>query len=538
MSARLMCAVPWLILVACLGASTPAWAAECSGPPLLEARLRAHPDTDAYAALGIWFGMNHKTDCAIRVFQSGLKLAPDSGRLNYLLGLGLYTAGRKQEAVAPLQQCTRLQPGEVRTHLLLGAALAGIGRDQEALAEWQTVLKIDPTSKEALDGMATILISIGDDETVIRRLRSIPRDENLTLDLAIAYAKSDMTDDAVLVLTEGLKIYPNSEELTEALESVYAQHGRYQDAATLAESFARRNPSDIRAQRYYLWMLVVKGNNDETASVSRELLARFPHDPEILTLSGILERDMGDYPAARKDLEEAVILRPNDASSRYNLGVVLAQLQDAAGAREQFEKAIDLGATAPEVHFELAKVLRTLGQAEEAQQQLKLYQQREEEDSDNARAELIASLAAQAVKAGDNRKAADLYREACAAQPNDARLAYRQALVLEDLGDIAAERTALESAIKADPGFVQAQYKLGYLDLKAGDNAAAERQFRLTVGAYPASAQAWVSLATALGAESRFQEAQDAVASALKLEPDNAAALELSKKLAAAHDRH
>jgi thioredoxin-like negative regulator of GroEL len=41
----------------------------------------------------------------------------------------------------------------------------------------------------------------------------------------------------------------------------------------------------------------------------------------------------------------------------------------------QFEKAIELGAQEPEIRFELAKVLRTLGETEQAQEQLKLYQQ-------------------------------------------------------------------------------------------------------------------------------------------------------------------
>jgi cytochrome c-type biogenesis protein CcmH/NrfG len=76
------------------------------------------------------------------------------------------------------------------------------------------------------------------------------------------------------------------------------------------------------------------------------------------------------------------------------------------------------------------------------------------------------------------------------------------------------------------------------MDFQAGDNAGAERQFRLTVEAVPGNAKAWVSLAATLGAQSRFQEAKDAVANALKIEPDNAAALALGKKLAAAEDQH
>jgi Flp pilus assembly protein TadD len=103
------------------------------------------------------------------------------------------------------------------------------------------------------------------------------------------------------------------------------------------------------------------------------------------------------------------------------------------------------------------------------------------------------------------------------------------------LGDESSERTELEQAIKADAGYVLAQYQLGYLNFKAGDNAGAERQFRLTVEAAPNNAQAWVSLAAVLGTESRTAEAREAVANALKIDEKNAAALELSRKLAAAH---
>jgi Flp pilus assembly protein TadD len=40
-----------------------------------------HPDADAYAALGIWFGEKRKSECAVQAFQAGLKLEPNSPRL-------------------------------------------------------------------------------------------------------------------------------------------------------------------------------------------------------------------------------------------------------------------------------------------------------------------------------------------------------------------------------------------------------------------------------------------------------------------------
>jgi tetratricopeptide (TPR) repeat protein len=514
------------------------WAEACIGPPALEARIHAHPDAEAYSTLGTWFGQNHRLDCAAQVFQSGLKLEPGSALLNYLLGLNLYESGRIQESILPLQQSIQLHPEEVHGHLLLAAALTSLGRDKEALPEWEAALKIDPTSKVALDGLASALIATGDYGTAISQLRSSPRDENLTLDLAIAYGDLGMFDNAAHVLAEGLKTYPNSDDLTRALVTLDFQEGRIEEGLALAEKLALFKAHDIEAQRIYLRTLVTTGNNDVAAPLSRKLLALAPHDPEILTLSGFLERVAGDYRMARKHLDEAVTLSPENTSARFNLGVVLLELQDAAGAKEQLEKAVELGATDPQVHFQLAKALRLLGKTEEAQQQLELYQQRQKEDSDKMQAAVASSLAAQAVKVGDYRKAADLYREACAAQPDSAELAYRLALVLGTLGDFVGERAALEKAIKADPSFVQAQYKLGYLESQAGDDAAAEQQFRIAVKALPGNAQAWVSLAATLGSESRFQEALDAVDNALKLDPNNAAAQDLRMKLVAAQVQH
>jgi Flp pilus assembly protein TadD len=119
-------------------------------------------------------------------------------------------------------------------------------------------------------------------------------------------------------------------------------------------------------------------------------------------------------------------------------------------------------------------------------------------------------------------------------QPQDANLAYRLSVALGELGDTAGQRAALQQAIKADGGFILAHYDLGYMDFRAGDNAAAEEHFRVVVKAAPDNVQAWLSLAATLATQSRIREAQDAVASALKLDPNNAAALDLNKKLAAA----
>ena len=526
-----------LIVAAFFGLAASALAT-CTGPALLEGQVHAHPGVESFTTLGRWFGEHRQYECAAEAFRSALKFEPASPNLLYLIGLSLYTAGDAREAVDALQQSIQISPDEVKAHLILAAALTQLQRNAEAEAHWRAALQLDPRSKVALDGLSKSLLADGDFPSTIALLQAIPLDENLALDLALAYANSGMLDQAAATLTKALQTNPSSQPLTNALTTIYVKQTRYQEAARIAEKAAKLHPRDADAQRLYLRVLVLNSEFDLARPLGRKLLAASPHDFDFLYLNGILERNDREYTTARDHLQEAIALNPNHYNSRYNLALVLDQLKDLAGAKEQLEKALALGATEPEVRFELSKVLRGLGETQAAQDQLKLYQQDLKQNADRVLAAGKAAQAAQADTSGDPQKAVSLYREALDATPRNALLAYKLALVLDRTGDIAAETVALKQAIQIDPDLPLAQNQLGYLDSHSGDLPSAEEHFRLAVRAAPGYVQAWLSLAATLGMESRFAEAQEALASALRLDPNNADALQLRKALSDAQAQH
>jgi len=469
--------------------------------------------------------------CAAQQYrvQATLQPAPDA----YMaLGRCFLKVNRPQDALDPLQRAIQLGPAVESAHRMLADALSRLDRNQEAEAEWQAALKIEPASKQDLDGLARSLLAQGEPETVITLLANVNRDEGLSIDLSQAYHKMGQFDDEEHVLREALKADSESDRLTAALVSHWIDTSHYEAATELSEKIARQKPNDLEAQRILFRTLVITGENDRAAALGKRLLEAEPRDEDLLNLNGLLEYKAGDLDAARKHLEDAVALKPDDYNPRVNLGLVIAQDEDPAGAERQLEIAIQLGADSPQVYFALSKALRALGKTAEAQQELTIFQQKQKAEADHATAVLKATEAAESLKAGDKQKAADLYREACAAEPGDAGLAYRLAMVLDDLGDAAGERAALDAAIKANPRFALAQYQLGYMDFRAGDTAAAEQHFRATVDAVPDNAQAWLSLAATLATEQRIPEAREAVANALKADPSNAGAQDLSRKLA------
>jgi Flp pilus assembly protein TadD len=461
--------------------------------------------------------------------------------IQILIGLSLSACAAQACVASQGAECTGPAALEAQVKAHAGAdAYAALGnwfsqnhQSKCAVQAFQSALAVDTHSATALDGMARALIAEGDVQGAIRLLSGVQRDEVTTVDLAVAYRKAQMFDEAAQVLRDGMKTYPGSVSVIGALVSLEAHQSHYAVAQSLAEDLAKQKPNDLEAQRIYFRTLVVTGDNDAAAPVGRRLLELAPKDADLLNLNGFLERKAGDFGEARKHLEDAVEINPNDINSRVNLGLVLAQLHDAAGAKVQLEKAVEMGATEAQVRIELAKVLRTLGENDEAQKQLKLYQQKLKDDDDQEQAVLKATGAAQAAKDGDNRKAAELYREACALEPHDAGLAYRLSVVLGNLGDAKGQRAALEEATKADPKFVLAQYDLGFMDFQSGDNAGAEAHFRVVVEVASDNARAWLSLAATLATEGKMAQAQEAVAKALKIDPNNAGALDLSRKLGA-----
>jgi tetratricopeptide (TPR) repeat protein len=510
----------------------------CTGPPALEAKLRAQPDADTYVEIGDWFGDRKQYPCALEAFQNALKLEPGNAKIYYLVGLTTYASGDAEGALKPLGQSIYLMPEVLKPHLLLASALDQLQRHQEAINEWEAALRIDHLSTEALDGISKSLMAVGDYNSAIEALGDAPHNETLTLDLALAYGKANMLDKSSEVLTKFLQQHPSSLPATAAMVTVLVRQVHYQEAVHLAEKSARLHPANLEAQRLYLRVLVLNGDSVLAKPLARRLLAAHPRDFDFLYLNGILENQGGQYAVGRAHLEKAVALDPNHYNARYNLGVSLLALKDFPEAREQLAKALELGGTEPEIRFKYATALRELGETELAKQQLELYQKQLQT---NQRHALAASKTAQGDKelaTGDPQKAVADYREALDANPDDAQIAYKLALALDRTGDTAAESTVLEQAVKLDPGFALALDQLGYLASRSGDTASAEQHFREAVRAAPGYTQAWISLAATLGMESRFSDAQEAVATALKLEPANSEALQLRKDLNAAQGQH
>ncbi len=515
--------------------------ADCTGPASIQAELRTNPKAAAFVRLGKWFEVRHKYECAAEAYRSAVQLNPRSAQTFELLGTAMLALGNLSAAASAWQQSVKIDPGSIAPHLKLAKALEELGRGDEAKSEWETALKVDPKSVEALDGMSRHLIADGDYGAAIRLL--LPAAENsaakesLILDLAQAYGKSGMLDDAEALVRKSLAVRPSSLPLTSALITVLMNKRKLQEAKDVSGRFAESHPQDLEAQRLYLRVLVTAQDWDRETQLARKLLTAHPQDPYVLYATGVSELRAGDYSGAKLHLEQSVALDPNFAGAHFRLGLALVKLGDAPGAKREFEEVLKLGNAQPEAHFELAKVLNALGKNEEAQRELTIYREAVDLDAARSLAQARSDEAQREMSAGNAQKAAALYREALQATPEDALLHYKLSLALDSMGDTAGEHVALEKAVQIDPDMAIAQNQLGYLDSREEDYAAAEQHFQRAVRAAPDFTDAWINLAATLGMESKFAEAEQAIASALKLDPKNDQARQLKQDLTTAQER-
>lgn len=531
----------------------------CQGPADIEKAIAVHPTAAAYDALGAHFADEQKIGCAISAFESAVKLDPGSWQGRYNLGIALFTYGKTQRATVELGEASKLNPGSPQVLLPLGFALSKIGKNDDAIRAFQGILEKDPQSVKALDGLTKAYIEEKRYTAAIAALKNAPADEVLQLNLAIAYSKSGDVNSALSTMQSIVKEHPDYAQAHFNLGIVYTQQDRFGEAAQEFDQALRIEPSDDVTRVSYLKALVVLAQFDKAQPIASAYLQRKPRDFDALYLNGVVNRGLGNYADAEKELRAAVRLKPADFEATYNLGFVLAHVGKAAEAKPVLEEALKVQPESSKARFQLANVLRTLGEGDESKKQLALFEKEKAAEGQELAANVTANQANQDLETGDAQTAVAKYQDAIAKDPKNARTYYNLALALERTGDESGERDALvkaeqldanlapvhnqlgmlalkanqaaqaekefQTAITLDPEYAEAQSNLGVLYGQTGRASDAEQLFRKATENNPKYGQAFANLGIILASEGRFADAAQALDSATRLEPNNPGSL-------------
>ena len=243
------------------------------------------------------------------------------------------------------------------------------------------------------------------------------------------------------------------------------------------------------------------GRSDAASRALSEALTMRPGDlAAAIRLSDLLEQS-GEKSQAREVLEKALEAAPRSSAALYRLGRLLAGREPGL-AIGHLEAALEVEPGYREALYALANAYRAEDREDDAEEQLRLYEQADPAPRRHYADPLIDSL--------------DSVRR------ESAQAVFNEGHSLQERGEITAARAAYESVLEIDPDYVQAHVNLVSVFGQMGDPDQARRHYQLAVALDPGIAEAHYNYGVSLHFARQYEEAEQAFRSALAINDQNA----------------
>ncbi len=391
-------------------------------------------------------------------FRSAVSVASPRSTHPLTLARFLAQTGQAEEAERVLAESTRRTPDHL-TSWIQRAEIAASRRDFSAAdAHLSEALRRDPGHPAALAASARISLSRGDPKsavTALERLRTLhPMLPQAGYELALAYTAAGDPLRAEKLLEEIAKTAPALREAVLARAELSLRRGDHAGAAAILEPLVREHP-DLPAARALLaaarWG---EGRHDEAIALCLELERALPTDPQAPYWRGIILAAQGRAEEARRSLERARELAPENFAILERLVEVEVTAGQIGTAIERLEAEMNSRSPRLETALLLARIRSISGNSEEAERILVAAIGRHEGSpvAHYALALLRHTSGRDALALTSARRALDL-------QPRSAAAALLVAKLLERQGDTEAARAAYETVLTLkpdDPGVLTA----------------------------------------------------------------------------------
>jgi tetratricopeptide (TPR) repeat protein len=203
-----------------------------------------------------------------------------------------------------------------------------------------------------------------------KAIADAPKDQDLTVTLAMLYGEKTQTDDATKLLQGLIQGNDNDQEIYLDLAQVQEQGHRFADAetsATKAEQLAHGG-EDKQAAWFMLGAIYERQKKyDQAEQEFRKVLSQNPNNAEVLNYYGYMLADRGTrLEEATSLIQRAVKQDPSNGAYLDSLGWAYYKANKFAEAEEYLRKATDKDSHDPTILGHLADVYLKMGQTDRA----------------------------------------------------------------------------------------------------------------------------------------------------------------------------
>jgi tetratricopeptide (TPR) repeat protein len=408
----------------------------------------------AYLQIGkLLFKMGKLSD-ATQAFMAAQIVNSRSAEARYYQGLIELKQGPAHEEAARQKFAEAVGYNEqfAPAHFQLGLDYERRHDWDRAFAVFSRAFQLDPDNAEAVLQLSRVRRAMGDlagaayyqgvyyDATDARpkataqykELVATGVDPRGPLLVSSGYIKMDHKEPAAEVARQGLARHPEDTELAARLVALDLLTGNLKEAEQICRDWMRRDPTSMQP----VWLLgrVKLAVRDRKSAL--QLFQRAARvDPKNADYQFALGSVYADQPSpenweiAARYYGQAVLLRPDDASSRLNLAIALQNIGNLEGARRQFLRSMDKDVNQSAPLNDVVQVARRQKQYDQVDFWAPLVRDVEE----RLREELPAwkqvwdnpqdaagylPLAQFLQRTGELRKACNILQQAVALQPN------------------------------------------------------------------------------------------------------------------------
>lgn len=358
--------------------------------PLLNHLLQLRPgDPTASAMLAVLEYRQGNCKAAAPNFERAAELIDSQIDALHAYATCLVRLKRFDDAVAAFHKAVALRPGDAQEVRILASIQLMGHKPQDAVATLQPLLDSKEADADTLQLVSRAYEDAGDTPQAVATLRQAllldPKNTSLYLDFANVSFAHQSFQVGIDVISEGLTLQPNADELYVARGVLYVQLSQYEKAeADFAKAY-ELNPNQSMSTAAQGLAAVQANDFDHALSSIQAKLARKPNDPLLLYLQAdILSQKGGDvgtpeFKLAMRSAKQAVALQPSLAAARSVLAKLYMQTGQYQAAIDQCRQALVIDPKDQTAVYRLIQALRKTGQNKEIPQLLaRLAQLREQ----------------------------------------------------------------------------------------------------------------------------------------------------------------